>query len=382
MRKSITIVGLDVHQDSIAAAVLPPDFDDVQEEKPFGADRSKFLKWLKRVQRKWGEIEVCYEAGGCGYVLYRELTRRGIACVVIAPSLTPRKAGEKKKKTDPIDARKLALLRRGGALTAVSIPDREDEALRAVIRLRRQLVRDRTRVRNQLCSHLLRNDQVYRAGSKWTIAHWDWLKQVALPLEDEQYVLERLMEKLSYTDAQLAEVEHRIKERARSAEHLDRAARVMCLKGFQEIAAMVVTVESGDFLRFATAGKYMDWVGLVPGIWQSGKSSHDLGITKAGNSHCRHVLIQAAWSIVRTRPSASRKMRARWEGQPAWAVGLSQRAMKRIHQRYWHLLHRGKSKQIAIVAAGRELAGFVWAIMQPPEIANCRADHRGRQSAA
>ncbi len=381
MRNSITIVSLDVHRDSIVGGALPPDVDVIQDEKRLAFNLSKLVKWLRRLEGKWGEIEVIYEAGGCGYVIYRELTSLGIRCLVIAPSLIPIKPGERKKKTDRNDVRRNALAHRAGNLTMVCVPDQEDEALRSVMRLRRVLVKDKTRSRNQICSHLLRHGQVYRAGNNWTTAHWDWLKALSLPLSDEQFSLDRYVEKQQLIEGQLSEVEHRIRERARTAEHVDRAARVMCLKGLDVIGAMVLTAETGDFLRFAEAKKYMDWVGLVPGIWQSGESCKGLGITKAGNSHCRHVLIQAAWSIVRNHPTASQKLRIRWKGQPAWVLRLSVRAMKRVHHRYWHLIHRGKEKQVAIVAAARELAGFVWAIMQPPEIANCRPPERGNRRA-
>lgn len=381
MWNSSTIVSLDVHRDSIVGGALPPDFDDLQDEKRMKFDLPRLIKWLLGLKQRWGPIDVIYEAGGCGYVIYRELRSRGIPCFVIAPSLIPIKPGQKKKKTDPIDVKRNALAYRAGALTMVSVPDQEDEALRSVMRLRRKLVKDATRARSQICSHLLRHTLVYRAGSNWTNGHWDWLKALALPLADEQFTLDHYIQKLQFLEAQLAEVEQLIRERAHTAEHVDRCARVMSLKGLDVVAAMTLTAETGDFLRFGSAKQYMDWVGLVPGIWQSGETCRGLSITKAGNGHCRHMLVQAAWSIVRNNPTASRKLRARWKGQPAWVIHLSQRAMKRIHQRYWHLMHRGKLKQVAIVAAARELAGFVWAIMQPPDVANRRLGERGNRRA-
>ena len=156
MPKSNTIVSLDVHRDSIVGGALPPDFDVLQDEKRLPCDLAKLVKWLRHLEARWGPIEVIYEAGGCGYVIYQELRSRGIPCFVIAPSLIPRKPGQKKKKTDRIDIKKNALSYRAGDLTMVSVPDQEDEALRSVMRLRRKLVRDATRIRTQICSHLLR----------------------------------------------------------------------------------------------------------------------------------------------------------------------------------------------------------------------------------
>ena len=153
------------------------------------------------------------------------------------------------------------------------------------------------------------------------------------------------------------------------APRVDRAGRLMCLKAFDVTGAMAMTAEVGDFLRFPTAESFMAYVGLVPGVRQSGGTRQKgVGITKAGNSHCRHILIQAAWVIVRSPPRAGKRLREQWKGQRAWVVRHSQRAMTRLHKRYWYLVHRGKAPQEAITAVARELSGFVWAVMQPQEM--------------
>ena len=373
MPQDITYVGLDVHQDSTTGAVLPGFASNLAETKTMPTDVARIVKWLRRLERKYDhELRVCYEASGAGYVLHRALRKRGIACEVVAPSLIPKKPGDR-RKTDRIDAKDLAYQLRNGSLTMVVVPDREDEALRALVRWREALVGDRTRAKHRTRTHLQRNGLVYREGTNWTKAHREWLGRVRLDLEDEQFVHEQHLENLDALTAQIEEVEGRIQERAFSGSYVDRVARVQCLKGFALINATTMVSEVGDFTRFPTARHFASFMGVTPGVWESGGTrKSEMAITKAGNAHCRRVLIEAAHSIVKNRPTAGRTLRERWKGQPAWVVRHAQKAMKRIHTRYWSLLHRGKSKQKAIVAVARELAGFVWAIMQAEDLSRDR----------
>jgi transposase len=363
MVQGITFVGLDVHKDSITGAALPPGSESCPDEQTMPADFVRLAKWLRRIRRKWGEVRICYEASGAGYVLYRCLEERGWHVEVVAPSLIPKRPGDQ-RKTDRRDARQLAVLYRAGALTMVAVPDREDEAVRALVRLHHALRKDVLRARHQVLKHLRRNGEVYRAASHWTKSHWKWLHSVELSLPHEQFVLRTFLEKLEYLLAQLDEVDARIEKEAFDGDFADRASRLMCLRGIAVTGSMTLASEVSDFLRFPTAPKFMDYVGLTVSEHSSGNESRRGSITKAGSSHCRHVLIQAAWALVRTRPRTSPRLRAQWEGQPPWVVALAQKAMKRLHQRYWHLVHRGKLPQVAITAVARELAGFVWAIMQ------------------
>jgi len=177
-------------------------------------------------------------------VLHRELERRGITCEVAAPSLIPRKPGEP-RKTDRLDARGLAFQYRAGALTMVHVPDREDEALRALVRLRRSLVRELTRAKHQVLDHVRRNGFVYGGRSNWTKTHWAWLESLALDLPDERFVHLKGLERVQYLEAQLGEVDERIRERAFSESYVDRAGRLMCLKAFDVTGAIVMTFQGG-----------------------------------------------------------------------------------------------------------------------------------------
>lgn len=373
MSQDITYIGLDVHKDSITGAALPGLAPAVAETKTMPADVARLVKWLRRMERKHDrELLVCYEASGAGYVIHRALTKRGIVCEVAAPSLIPKKPGDR-RKTDRIDAGQLAHHLRNGSLTMVMVPDREDEALRALVRWREALVGDRTRIKHRTRTHLQRNGLVYREGTNWTKAHREWLGQIQLDLADEQFVHEKHLESLDALTAQIEEVEGRIKERAFSESYVDRVARIQCLKGFALTTATTMVSEVGDFTRFPTARHFTSFMGVTPGVWESGGTRRPaVGITKAGNAHCRRVLVEAAMTIVNTRPCAGKKLRERWKGQPAWVVRHAQKAMKRLHARYWSLVHGGKMKQKAIVAVARELAGFVWAIMQAEDLSRDR----------
>ena len=373
MPQNITYVALDAHKDSTTGAVLAGLAPNLAETKTLPMDIPRIVKWLRRLERKYGgELRVCYEASGGGYVLYRALTAKGIACEVVAPSLIPKKPGDR-RKTDGLDAKDLVYQLRNGSLTMVVVPDREDEALRALVRWREALVSDRTRAKHRTRTHLQRNGLVYREGTNWTKAHREWMGGVRLDLEDEQFVHEHHLENLDMLSAQIEEVEERIKDRALSESYVDRVARVQCLKGFAIINGITMVSEVGDFTRFPTARHFTSFMGVTPGVWESGGTrKNGMGITKAGNAHCRRALIEAAHSIVHNRPTAGRRLRESWKGQPGWIVRHAQKAMKRVHSRYWFLVHRGKSKQKAIVAVARELAGFVWAVMQAEDLSRDR----------
>jgi transposase len=240
MSQDITFVGLDVPKDTITGASLPPGFDACQEEDTFPTDRARLAKWLRRIQRRRGAIRVCYEASGAGYVIHRYLKERDIPCEVVAPSLIPKRPGDR-RKTDRRDARQLAILYRAGALTMVSVPDREDEAVRALVRLHHALRKDVLRARHQVLKHLRRNGEVYRAASHWTKSHWKWLHSVELALPHEQFVLRIFLEKLEYLLAQLDEVDARIEKEALDGDFADRASRMMCLRGIAVTGSMIVT---------------------------------------------------------------------------------------------------------------------------------------------
>jgi len=362
MGNDITYIGMDVHKKTIMVSMLLPG-----STEPIGWQVKNEARSVRRLAKKLkreapGEVRCCYEAGPCGYVLQRQLKREGVGCIVIAPSLTPVKPGER-IKTDRRDARKLAELYRAGMLTEVHPPTCEEEAVRDLCRCREDAKEDLQRCRHRLSKMLLRRGLVYRVGRAWTIGHRNWLRSIQLEHEAEQAVfddyllaVEQLEERVKALDVKIATV-------AEGETYRERVGWLRCFRGIDTLTAMMILAELHDFRRFPSPEKLMSYLGLVPSEHSSGDAERRGAITKAGNSHARRVLIEAAWHY-RHRPGVSRVLRKRREGQPAWVIAIADKAQVRLHRRHWHLaIARGKVKNKVTVAVARELVGFIWAVL-------------------
>lgn len=353
-------IGLDVHQKSIAIAVAEGGpFGDIHELGTIPHDIPRLLRRIEPLGES-GRLHVAYEAGPTGYGLARALKERGMDCVVVAPSKTPQRSGDR-VKTDRRDAIKLARYLRSNELVAVEIPSREREALRDLVRAREDVMRAQHKARQQLLSFLLRHGREWAKKSRWTQPHLQWIKSqrfdnVAQTLTLCDYTDEvlRLTQRLKYLEGcveqQMLEQEHSLLFRALQA-----------VRGIKIVVAATLIVELGDMARFPSPGKLMSYVGLTPSEHSSGASVFRGSITKAGNPHARRVLIEAAWSS-RLDPKLSLALKRRSDGLSPSVLAIADKARRRLHKRYWHLLLKGKSKQTAVVACARELIGFVWAI--------------------
>jgi transposase len=239
-------------------------------------------------------VTACYEAGGCGYVLQRKLQEWGVSCEVIAPSLIPKRSGDR-RKTDKRDARKLARLYRAGELTPIRIPSEADERVRSLIRSRCVFTREILKSRHYVLKLLQSRGRVYRQGKNWTRAHWDWLRKLELPGEDH-FVLQSYVALLEVKLAQREEIDRRIEAISLSEPYAEPVARLRCLRGIDTLSAMTLVVEIGDVRRFATPRHLMGYLGLTVSESSSGAGPQTMGgITKAGNAHCRRVLVEASW---------------------------------------------------------------------------------------
>ena len=362
MIESSSHVGMDVHKKQIAVALLRPGEQEPVEWRVVNEPRA-IRRMARRIEREAvGEVTCVYEAGPCGYTLQRQLEGLGLRTQVIAPSLIPRKPGER-IKTDRRDARKLAFNSRAGLLTEVRPPSEEDEAVRDLCRCREAAVGDLTRAHHRLSKLLLRRGRVYRAGRNWTQAHWRWLRslqfeQAALKIVFEDYLLaiEHLEERLRALNAEL--------EMASQQEpYQERVGWLRCFRGFDTVSALTVVAELHDFRRFDNPRRLMAYLGLVPGELSRGERTRRGAITKAGNRHVRRVLVEAAWHY-RHRPAVGQALRRRRQGQPAAVIGLADCAQQRLNRRFYRLvLSRGKPPQKAVVAVARELVGFLWAAL-------------------
>jgi transposase len=354
----VRFVGLDVHKDSITIAVAEGDLaPDVVATIPH--DIPKLLRKL----RKLGPIEstsCCYEAGPTGFGLYRALKELGIKCVVVAPGLVPKKAGDR-IKTDKRDAVRLARFHRSGDLTAVHVPDGDTEAMRDLERARDDAKRAERVCRHQLSKFLLRHGRRYDGGKAWTKAYLEWARKQQFTHEAQNRVL---VDHLKSVEDATARVERLTKDITSLVETWSMRPVVQALqamRGIQLITAATLVAEIGDFQRFASAPQFMSYLGLVPSEHSSGDSVRRGGITRTGNGHVRRVMVEAAWAY-RYRPSMSRAIRLRNEGVAERVKGIAWTAQHRLHDRYVKLLGRGKNKQRTVTAVARELAGFVWSI--------------------
>lgn len=353
-------VGMDVHKASIAVAVARAGRGEPEYLGEIPNTEAAVRKLLKRLSPDGEVLSFCYEAGPCGYGLYRQLTGLGHDCAVVAPSLIPRKAGER-LKTDRRDALSLGRLHRSGELTAVWVPDEEQEAIRDLTRAREDAKSLELKARQQLGAFLLRHGRVYGGKSRWTQAHLRWLETVKFDTPVQQIVLQDYIDTVKAAQTRVAELEAQMRAALETWSLRPVVEALMALRGLKLIVAMTTLAELGDLTRFDSPRELMAYLGLVPSEHSSGGSRRQGGITRTGNGHVRRVLVEAAWAYrFPARKSACIQRRA--EKTSAEVQAIAWEAQKRLCGRYRALMQAGKQKQQVTTAVARELAGFIWAI--------------------
>lgn len=368
MSHSIIYLGLDVHKDSITIAVLPEGAPAPTRVERLPNDLTKLRRFCERLAAE-GALRACYEASGAGYVIHRAMRDWGYPCDVIAPSLIPTKPGQQRKH-DKYDAAQLARLYRAGELTTIRIPSEAEERVRDLVRCRETLQREVLASRHYILKFLARRGFVYREGTNWSTTHYAWLRRLAAassPLvAEDQEVFGEYLALLEYKLARRDALDHRIGELALTPALAPAVNRLQCFRGVQRHVAMVLTTEIGDWRRFGSPRQLMAYLGLVPKERSSGDRERRGSLTKAGNSHCRHVLVQAAWAY-RFQPKVGAALVARQRGQSPVVIAHAWKAQHRLHTLYRKLAFRTKP-QIAVVAVARELVGFLWAVMQDQDV--------------
>jgi transposase len=286
-----------------------------------------------------------------------------LRCEVAAPSLTPRKPGER-VKTNRRDAVKLARYLRSGMLTLIVVPDRERESLRDLIRARQGVQKDLLSIRHQIAKLLLRYGHRYRQGkTAWTKQFWVWLGQIRLEGDQSQFVFEEMKRTYNQRLEQRGRYDQQIEAAARKPEYTQQVAALAVLRGIDRLSAMTILSELGDLRRFASAPQLMAAIGVVPSESSTGDKSTRLSITKTGNAHVRHVAVQAAWQYQR-RLTTGPTIKRRRKDQPAPLVDIAERCDLRLSRKFYRMTSRGKRSTVAAVAVARELMGFIWAIGQ------------------
>jgi transposase len=355
-------VGLDVHADSIAVAVAEAG----GEVRSLGTIPNR-LSSVRKLLGKLGDPNswlACYEAGPTGYTLYWQLTKLGVECMVVAPTLIPMKAGDR-VKTDRRDAQHLARCFRAGELTPVWVPDAAHEALRDLVRAREAAKADQLRARHRLGKFLLRHGRRPSVRmSSWSQRHLDWIRrEVKFEQFAQQATLEDYLAEVDHLGQRIERLEKAIDQAIEGAPASMKAVvkALQGLRGIAKMSAVTIVAEVGQLSRFPTARQLMGYSGAVASEDSSGHRTRRGGITKTGNAHLRRVLVEAAW-CQRYGPSLTRTLRARQKGLPAAVVEIATKARHRLSARYRRLLARGKPRQKVVTAIARELLGFVWAI--------------------
>ena len=357
-------LGMDVSRDSISVAVLHPD-QDVATLDRISSDEPSVRRLVKRVGRPSG-LWACYEAGPTGYDLYRLLNSMGVRCDVVAPSLTPKGRGDN-VKTDKRDARRLAGLHRAGELVSIAVPTPAQEAVRDLCRTRGDMVEDLTRARNRLGKFLLRHSLVYRGGSTWTERHGRWLRSIHFDDRALAATFTHYMATVTLRDTTLEAVEADLRHYFRAPPFADAVGRLAAYRGMTEMGALCMGAEVFDWRRFPRARPFMSFTGLTCSENSTGLSQHRGAITRAGNSHIRGQLTEAAWSY-QHQARVGPVLRARQDGVPAPTLARSWAAQTRLCSRFRKLAARKNVKSVVATAVARELAGFLWAEMTAPDV--------------
>jgi transposase len=357
-----TYVGIDAHKKDLFLAMLVGT-----QTTPVTWTIANEPNAIRRVVRKLereapGPVRACYEAGPCGYALQRQLTSARVTCQVIAPALIPRKPGER-IKTDRRDARKLAELFRAGLLTEVRPPTADEEAVRDLCRARDDVREDLQRSRHRLGKLLLRRGLHYR-GRNWTQAHRRWIESLQWTQAAERVVVDDYLLAIEQLETRRGELDAQLAEIAETDPYRERVGWLRCFRGIDTLTAMLILAELHDFRRFQSPRALMAYLGLVPGEDSSGATHRRGRITRTGNTLVRRLLVETAWHY-QHRASIGVALTRRREGQPGRVIAIADKAQQRLCRRFRRLMEQHKPAPKVVVAIARELAGFLWAALQP-----------------
>jgi transposase len=306
--------------------------------------------------------------------LYRYLTGKGFPCWVVAPSLIPKKAGDR-VKTDRRDAAQLARLMRSGDLTPVYVPEVEDEAIRDLSRAREDAIGDLKAAKYRLKAFLLRQDIRYEGKASWGPAHLRWLAEVVCPTATQQIVFQEYVRAVNEDHERLERIETELRGKAKDWRFYPMVEALQALRGVQFTVALSTVAELGDLSRFDSPRQLMSYLGLTPSEYSTGQTRRLGGITKSGNAHARRTIIEGAWAY-RYNAKVSRHMQQRQESLPEAIRDIAWKAQVRLCKRYRRLVAKGKNPNVVVVAIARELAAFMWAIARQVPLATHHATAR------
>jgi transposase len=360
-QSSTLYIGLDVHKDSIAVAYVAKEHGaEVVYLGTIGTRHGDLDKLIRNMQSKAKQLIFVYEAGPCGYWLSRYLCKNGYECWVVAPSLIPKKAGDR-VKTDRRDVMQLARLLRSGDLTPVYVPTVEAEAIRDLTRAREEALRDLKAAKSRLKAFLLRQDIRYEGRATWGPAHLRGLAEVVCPTPAQQIVFQEYVRAVSEHQERLQRLEAELHEQVQAWRLYPVVQALQARRGVQFTVAVTRIAELGDLTRFENPRQLMSSLGLTPSAYASGERRRQGTSTKAGNTFARRALVAGAWAY-RYPAKVSRHLQVRLEQGPQVIPDMAWKAQVRLCKRFRSLTARGKHPNQVVVAIAREMAAFIWAI--------------------
>lgn len=364
---SIVYIGMDVHKESYTVCCYSFDTDEVLYKQKISSDYKMILKYLEQVRKQFPEDTeyVCgYEAGCLGYSLYHQLTDHGVKCIILAPT-TMAITNTNRVKTDKRDAGNIARCLAFHTYSEVHVPTDEDNSIKEYIRMRDDQKQNLKKTKQQILALVLRLGKKFEGGkSYWTIAHMKWLK--ALKLDGVfQETLDEYLITYDYFMQKIERLDQRIEELASGERYEEKVKKLGCLIGVKTHTSLSMVVEVGDFERFAKPEKFAAFLGLVPSEDSSGESQNRYCITKAGNSHLRRLLVEAAQAYTRGAIGhKSIELKQRQQGNTPQVIAYADKANERLRRRFYKMtLSKGVNRNVATTAIARELACFMWGLM-------------------
>ena len=367
--KRILKIGMDVHSTNYTLCAMEPVIgaeDRVFANIQVTPDSKNIILFIENLKQKLGtndtyDIECGYEAGCLGYSLYNQLTEAGVKCVILAPTTMLTEQGQR-VKTDTRDAHLIAQCLSYGGYHPVYIPTEQDDSVKEYLRMRDDHKKALKKIKQQIGMFCIRHGY-YFEGTKWTIAHLKWLKKLELaPMYQE--TLNEYLATYEELTAKIERFDARIEEIAAQAEYAEKVQKLGCFLGIKTHTALSLIVETGDFTRFAKGNVYAAYLGLAPGEHSSAVKVNRLGITTAGNSHLRLLLVEAAGDICKGAIGhKSKALKQRQQGNSAEVIAYADKANARLRSKYYRLIRHGKKRNVAVAAVARELACFVWGMM-------------------
>jgi len=367
MKEYSTFIGMDVHKNSIEIAIAQRGRNgEVRHYGKIDGTLEALDKVVRKLVSKGGPLHFDYEAGPCGYEIYRHLTAKGHDCSVVATSRIPKKSGDR-IKNDHRDACMLARLDRAGELTPVYVPFAEDEAIRDLTRAREDAKIDEKRSKQRLLSYLLRSGLRYTGKKTWSKAHMRWLSDIKMSHPSQQIVLQEYIDTITERSLRVQRLTDQIRQMLPQWRMFPVVKALQALRGVALIVSATTIAEIGDLKRFENPTELMSYLGLVPSEHSTGEKIRRGSITKSGNGHVRRVLVEAAWAY-RLPARVSRVLLKRQEGLSKEVCEISWKAQVRLCARYRRLWAKGKPKQVIVTAIARELCAFMWAIANEIQI--------------